>query len=174
MRAVQMRYSQYRHALEAGSGHVWQGRYYSCPVEPACLAAVMRYVELNPLRARMVEEAREYPWSSARAHLGEPDASGTLAPTDWMRYLLAARRVGARAGGARRRQRRDSPRDLHGTTPWRSCLCAGLGTILEAALGSGASRQAEEAGGNRCRKVRNVRLSPDFNAINFLTPFVGR
>jgi putative transposase len=86
MRSVQMRYSQYRHALEAGSGHVWQGRYYSCPVEPACLAAVMRYVELNPLRARMVEEASEYPWSSARAHLGEPDASGTLALTDWIRY----------------------------------------------------------------------------------------
>jgi hypothetical protein len=29
-------------------------------------------------------------------------------------------------------------------------------------LGSGASRQAEEGGGNRCRKVRNARLSPDF------------
>jgi putative transposase len=58
MRAVQMRYSQYRHALEAGSGHVWQGRYYSCPVEPACFAAVMRYVELNPLPTKSRFAAR--------------------------------------------------------------------------------------------------------------------
>jgi putative transposase len=41
MREVQMRYSQYRHAIERGGGHLWQGRYYSCPVDPSRLAAVM-------------------------------------------------------------------------------------------------------------------------------------
>ncbi len=45
MRMVQMRYSQYRHAVEGGNGHLWQSRYYSCAVEPQRLGAVMRYVE---------------------------------------------------------------------------------------------------------------------------------
>ncbi len=40
-----MRYSQYRHAVEGGNGHLWQSRYYSCAVEPQRLGAVMRYVE---------------------------------------------------------------------------------------------------------------------------------
>src|SRR5438105_11092481 len=40
LREVQMRYSQYRHAMERGSGHLWQGRYYSCPVAPDRLGAV--------------------------------------------------------------------------------------------------------------------------------------
>jgi putative transposase len=80
-----MRYSQYRHALERGSGHLWQSRYYSCPVEPSRLAAVMRYVELNPVRARMVRDAATYEWSSASVHLGNPDNLGLLATKDWNR-----------------------------------------------------------------------------------------
>jgi putative transposase len=61
LREVQMRYSQYRHAIERGSGHLWQSRYYSCPVDPDSVAAVMRYVELNPVRAHLVSSAAEYP-----------------------------------------------------------------------------------------------------------------
>jgi putative transposase len=54
MRELQMRYSQYRHAVERGNGHLWQGRYYSCPIDPERLAVVSRYVELNPVRAGLV------------------------------------------------------------------------------------------------------------------------
>ncbi len=73
LREVQMRYSQYRHAVERGNGHLWQGRYYSCPVEPARLGSVMRYVELNPVRASLVTQAAHYRWSSAAGHLGGAD-----------------------------------------------------------------------------------------------------
>lgn len=52
------------------SGHVWQGRFYSCPLDEQHLWAAVRYVERNPLRAGMVERAGEYPWSSAGAHCG--------------------------------------------------------------------------------------------------------
>ncbi len=68
MREVSMRYSQFRNAVEHGTGHLWQSRYYSCVIEPVRLASVMRYVELNPVRAGMVARAEEYGWSSARAH----------------------------------------------------------------------------------------------------------
>jgi putative transposase len=83
MRSVQMRYSQYRHALERGSGHLWQGRYYSCAVEPERLGSVMRYVELNPVRASLATEAPQYQWSSAAIHLGAPDPWDLLAIEDW-------------------------------------------------------------------------------------------
>ncbi len=82
LREVQMRYSQYRHAIERGRGHLWQGRYYSCPVEPERLGSVMRYVELNPVRAGMVQNAVDYRWSSAGAHLGA-DSSGVVSLGHW-------------------------------------------------------------------------------------------
>ncbi|MEQ1884974.1 MAG: transposase [Bryobacteraceae bacterium] len=101
MREVQMRYSQFRHALERGNGHLWQSRYYSCPVEPDRLASVMRYVELNPVRAKISETAEAYPWSSASVHLGAPDAralltlaswSNTWKPDEWSAVLHRAER----------------------------------------------------------------------------------
>jgi putative transposase len=89
LRNVNMRYSQYRHALECGSGHLWQGRYYSCAVEPDRLGAVMRYVELNPVRAGMVPSAELYPWSSAQAHTGARDPWQLVAMADWSRCWTA-------------------------------------------------------------------------------------
>jgi len=89
LREVQMRYSQYRHAVERGNGHLWQSRYYSCPVDPARLGSVMRYVERNPVRAGLVEQAESYPWSSAAAHLGASDPRNLLALADWSQCWTA-------------------------------------------------------------------------------------
>ncbi len=83
MREINMRYAQYRNAIEHGNGHLWQSRYYSCPVDPARLGNVMRYVELNPVRARLVPAAAQYEWSSARAHLGGEDTLNLLAQAEW-------------------------------------------------------------------------------------------
>ena len=56
----------------------------------------MRYLECNPVRARLVRLAWRYPWSSAAAHIGEPDTSGVLdlrlwrqhwAPQEWAEVL---------------------------------------------------------------------------------------
>ena len=52
------------------SGHLWQGRFFSCPLDGSHAWAAVRYVERNPVRARMVERAEEYRWSSAAAHCG--------------------------------------------------------------------------------------------------------
>jgi putative transposase len=51
------------------SGHLWQGRFYSCVLDDAHLWSAVRYVERNPIRANLVSRAENYPWSSARAHV---------------------------------------------------------------------------------------------------------
>lgn len=76
------------------TGHVWQGRFYSCPLDEQHLWAAVRYVERNPVRAGMVDRAEEYAWSSAAAHCGlrrdtvlsrEFPPSGVIA--DWAEWL---------------------------------------------------------------------------------------
>jgi len=52
------------------TGHLWANRFFSTPLDEPHLWAAVRYVELNPVRARLVGEATDYPWSSARAHSG--------------------------------------------------------------------------------------------------------
>ncbi len=52
------------------SGHLWQGRFYSCVVDEAHFWSALRYVETNPVRAGLVGRAEEYRWSSAATHCG--------------------------------------------------------------------------------------------------------
>jgi putative transposase len=51
------------------SGHLWQGRFFSCVLGESHLWRAVRYVERNPVRAGMVKRAEDYRWSSARAHV---------------------------------------------------------------------------------------------------------
>jgi len=62
------RYAAYWNAQQSLTGHVWQGRFYSCPLDESHLWKALRYVELNPVRAGMVATAQEWRWSSAAAH----------------------------------------------------------------------------------------------------------
>ena len=89
MREVNGRYARYRNVIERGSGHLWQSRYYACAFEGVRMASVMRYVELNPVRAGLVREAQDYAWSSAVKHLGGADASGLLDTETWRRDWTA-------------------------------------------------------------------------------------
>jgi putative transposase len=74
-------YAGYIHARRRKTGHFWQGRYGSVVVDEAHLAAAVRYVALNPVRARLVERAEDWRWSSARAHArGEADGVTRLDP----------------------------------------------------------------------------------------------
>jgi putative transposase len=56
-------------------GHVWQGRFKSAVIQDdAHLLVVLRYIEANPLRAKMVIDPAEYKWSSFPYHgLGQDD-----------------------------------------------------------------------------------------------------
>jgi hypothetical protein len=62
-------------------GHLWQGRFASCLLDLPHVLAVARYIELNPVRARLAAAPEDWPWSSARAHLaGRDDGLVTTAP----------------------------------------------------------------------------------------------
>ncbi len=77
------RYATYCNARRASSGHVWQGRFYSCPLDEAHLWEALRYVELNPVRANMVASAEQWGWSSGRVHCGTSSASAILEMGHW-------------------------------------------------------------------------------------------
>lgn len=76
-------YAQYVNELHGRSGHLWQSRFYSCPMDDDHFWKAMRYVEQNPVRGGLARTARDYPWSSARAHLGDGDESGLISMQVW-------------------------------------------------------------------------------------------
>jgi putative transposase len=83
-------YAQYVNRLHRRSGHLWQNRFYSCPLDGDHYWTAMAYVEQNAVRARLVRCAWRYPWSSAAAHCGEgPDRSGLLDLDVWAKSLAA-------------------------------------------------------------------------------------
>jgi putative transposase len=64
-------------------GHLWQSRFYSCVLEENHLWRALRYVELNPVRASLVERAIQYEWSTARYHAGAEPAPTCLDLSLW-------------------------------------------------------------------------------------------
>jgi putative transposase len=76
-----------------GSGHVWQGRFRSFPIEEAeHLPIVLRYVERNPLRAGLVCRAEDWPWSSLPIWPYPPlmpwlDPGPVPRPANWLEHV---------------------------------------------------------------------------------------
>jgi putative transposase len=56
---------------EKWRGYLWQGRFSSFILHEVYFWTVLRYVELNPVRAGVVGRAEDYRWSSALAHIGK-------------------------------------------------------------------------------------------------------
>ena len=74
LKPLHMRYAQRINRQMGWSGHLWQGRFFSSPLDDAYLWTAIRYVECNPVRAGMVQRAEDYRWSSAAAHCtDQPD-----------------------------------------------------------------------------------------------------
>jgi len=72
--AAHRRWANFINARGRWRGHLFDGRYASVVMDEAHLHAAIRYVALNPVRARLVARAQDWPWSSVRAHLrGEDD-----------------------------------------------------------------------------------------------------
>ena len=75
------RYTRFINARNKWTGHLWQGRFGSVALDEAHLANALRYVSLNPVRARLVKKASAWPWSSVKAHLsGKGDGLVTVKP----------------------------------------------------------------------------------------------
>lgn len=90
--------AHHRYALQVNrrhgwTGHLWQERFASFPMDEPHLLAAIRYVLLNPVRAGLSRVATDWPHSSARAQvLGEPDPLVNCVPcaeriADWNLYL---------------------------------------------------------------------------------------
>ena len=76
-------------------GHLFQGRYKSILVQKeAYLLELTRYVVLNPVRARMVADPLDWPWSSDRSVVGEAPAPVWL-DTDWLLSQFGTARTAA-------------------------------------------------------------------------------
>ncbi len=74
MKRLAGRQTRYVNALEKRTGSLWEGRFKSHPIQTdQYLITCCRYVELNPVRAKMVSAAEDYPWSSHRAKVGLND-----------------------------------------------------------------------------------------------------
>ncbi|MDZ7788589.1 MAG: transposase [Halofilum sp. (in: g-proteobacteria)] len=98
MRQLNGVYTQYVNRTHGRVGHVFQGRYTGILVEgDSYLLEVARYVVLNPVRAGMVSDAGEWPWSSYAAMVGEAQCPPWL-ERDWL--LGSSRSAGRlRCGG---------------------------------------------------------------------------
>jgi putative transposase len=84
------RHASYWNAAHQSSGHVWQGRFYSCPLDDVHLWIALRYTERNPVRAGLVREAQNWEWSSARVHCGSKEADPCLDMASWNRRWSSA------------------------------------------------------------------------------------
>lgn len=75
MQAMANRYVRYFNASRHRTGTIWEGRFKSCLIDSEnYLFALYRYIEMNPVKANMVEKPDDYPSSSYRHHaLGEKD-----------------------------------------------------------------------------------------------------
>ena len=87
---ITLRYAQYVNRLHGRSGHLWQGRFHSCALDRQHLWLALKYVELNPVRARLCRRAWRYAWSSAALHVDEAAESGWLDLARWYQRTSAA------------------------------------------------------------------------------------
>ena len=89
------RYTRMINLREGVRGFLFQGRFSSCPVDTGeYLFAAVRYVERHPVRAKIVSQPWEYPWSSAAFHAGLADYDPLVMKSpllseihDWKNFL---------------------------------------------------------------------------------------
>jgi putative transposase len=87
------RYTRRINFREGWRGHLWQERFHSFALDQSHLLAVLRYVELNPVKARLVRRAEQWRWSSARFHTKGVDDGlskpGSFGPSidNWSEFL---------------------------------------------------------------------------------------
>lgn len=71
MQALGRRYVRYFNQAQGRSGTLWEGRYKSTVIQSdRYLLACMAYIDLNPVRAGLATQARDYPWSSHGHYIG--------------------------------------------------------------------------------------------------------
>ncbi len=92
--ATHSRYTRAINEREGWRGYLFQGRFYSCPLDGSHIIAAIRCVLRNPVRARFVEQPWHYPWSSALWTVGDAPVDPLAEPcaamaevSDWREFL---------------------------------------------------------------------------------------
>jgi len=86
-------YTRYINQRNDWRGHLWQERFHSFAMDERHLLAAVRYVELNPVRAKLCDHAWDWHWSSVHAHIANKDDDlVSVSPmlnriNDWHSYL---------------------------------------------------------------------------------------
>jgi len=76
-------YAQYINYMHGRGGHLWQNRFFSCPMDTNYFFKALIYMEQNPVRAKMVRFPWTYRWSSAGFHMGKDDEFGLMDKVRW-------------------------------------------------------------------------------------------
>ena len=110
MRQLNGVFTQATNRRHTRTGHLFQGRFKGILVDKeSYLLELIRYVVLNPVRARMVENPDDWPWSSYRAMVGE------VAKPKWLATDGLLAQFGSRRSEASRRYRKFVSEGLEGS-----------------------------------------------------------
>jgi putative transposase len=89
-------YSEMLNARNGRRGSCWEGRFYAASMDERHAWNALRYIERNPVQARLVSDPTEWEWSSARMHCGgrrewgfmnAEVRSGWVEPSEWRKVL---------------------------------------------------------------------------------------
>lgn len=135
--SVHTAYAQRINRARELSGHLFQGRFASYAMDDAHLMVAARYVENNPVVAGAAQRAEDWPWSSAKAHVGgrvdgltDIAALGQHVP-DWRAMLARGLEAGDETERIERALRTGRPL---GSAAWRRDLRATYGIALDAPI----------------------------------------
>jgi putative transposase len=163
MRNLGRAYVRYFNDRYGRTGTLWEGRFRSCLVESASyVLACYRYIELNPVRARMVDAARDYWWSSHAANIGSRTDPSVVPHAEYL--AISADDERRYAEYRRFTQDSDSPSFLKHI---RSATGAGHGLVGEQlkaqVIAMGRSLQRERPGPRpgQERRLKNCDPDPD-------------
>lgn len=90
------RYSSMINRRQKWTGHLWQGRFSSFPMDEAYLISAVKYIEMNPVRANLAVDPYSWRWRCAKAHAeGKDDILVSVSPLlemvgDWISFLSEA------------------------------------------------------------------------------------
>lgn len=90
LRQLQGDYARYINLRRDNTGHLWHSRYRSTVMDAAHTWRALAYIERNPVRAEIAEQAEFFPWSSAPAHYGIQSPPSWLNVTAWRSHWKPA------------------------------------------------------------------------------------
>jgi putative transposase len=153
LRHAHGRYAIYWNAVHQSSGHAWQGRYYSCPLDRVHLWEALRYTELNPVRAGLASEAEAWMWSSAATHCGAESRNEILDLELWRKNWTVGAWRQYLAAGEMESKLTEIRRSTHTGRP------LGSAEFVQALEGSMKRRLAPRKGGRPSNTGLNARQS---------------